>query len=483
MSKQEKEKQRLINELAKELEENNLAIFAGAGLSAPAGFVNWSQLLKPIAEELDLDVEKETDLVALAQYHCNTNQANRGKLNQLLIDEFAKNANPTQNHKILARLPISTYWTTNYDKLIENSLTSAGKIPDTKHQNPQLNYTKPNRDAIVYKMHGDIDRPDEAILTKDDYESYHVKMQPFLNALSGDLISKTFLFLGFSFTDPNLDYILSRVRIAHSKNQRQHFCIQRKVSALPDESQADLEYRERKQELFIQDLLRFSIKTILVKEYSEITEILKNLEKVYKQNTIFISGAAHQYGNWDKESGENFVYSLSKNLAKKDFRIVSGFGLGIGSSVITGVLEHVYMSGKRLDNEQLILRPFPQSQTGDRPLKDVWYDYRNDMIAHAGIAIFIFGNKFKEGKVVESNGMMDEFKIAKSQGAFLLPIGATGYVASSIYNQLEEEGYFRDLKISKEIRDKIPLLNNPDTSLEDLKDIILDIVQLVNKHR
>jgi hypothetical protein len=231
MSKQEKEKQRLINELAKELEENNLAIFAGAGLSAPAGFVNWSQLLKPIAEELDLDVEKETDLVALAQYHCNTNQANRGKLNQLLIDEFAKNANPTQNHKILARLPISTYWTTNYDKLIENSLTSAGKIPDTKHQNPQLNYTKPNRDAIVYKMHGDIDRPDEAILTKDDYESYHVKMQPFLNALSGDLISKTFLFLGFSFTDPNLDYILSRVRIAHSKNQRQHFCIQRKVSA------------------------------------------------------------------------------------------------------------------------------------------------------------------------------------------------------------------------------------------------------------
>jgi hypothetical protein len=483
MSKQEKEKQRLINELAKELEENNLAIFAGAGLSAPAGFVNWSQLLKPIAEELDLDVEKETDLVALAQYHCNTNQANRGKLNQLLIDEFTKNANPTQNHKILARLPISTYWTTNYDKLIENSLTSAGKIPDTKHQNPQLNYTKPNRDAIVYKMHGDIDRPDEAILTKDDYESYHVKMQPFLNALSGDLISKTFLFLGFSFTDPNLDYILSRVRIAHSKNQRQHFCIQRKVSALPDELQADTEYRERKQELFIQDLLRFSIKTILVKEYSEITEILKNLEKVYKQNTIFISGAAHQYGNWDKESGENFVYSLSKNLAKEDFRIVSGFGLGIGSSVITGVLEHVYMSGKRLDNEQLILRPFPQSQTGDRPLKDVWYDYRNDMIAHAGIAIFIFGNKFKEGKIVESNGMMDEFKIAKSQGAFLLPVGATGYVASSIYNQLEEEGYFRDLKISKEIRDKIPLLNNPNTSLDDLKNIILDIVQLVNKHR
>ncbi len=483
MSKQEKEKQRLISQLAKELEENNLAIFAGAGLSTPAGFVNWKELLRPIADELDLDVEKETDLVALAQYHCNTKQSNRGTLNQLLINEFTKNANPTQNHKILARLPISTYWTTNYDKLIENSLTNMGKTPDTKYQKDQLSYTKPGRDAIVYKMHGDVDSPHEAILTKDDYESYHVKMQPFLNALSGDLISKTFLFLGFSFTDPNLDYILSRVRIAHSKNQRQHFCIQKQVSALPNESQADTEYRERKQELFIQDLLRFSIKTILVKEYSEITEILESLEKVYKQNTIFISGAAHQYGNLDKESGEDFVYSLSKSLAKEDFRIVSGFGLGIGSSVITGVLEHVYMSGKRLDNEQLILRPFPQSQTGDRPLKEVWHDYRNDMIAHAGIAIFLFGNKLKDGKIVNSNGMMDEFKIAKSQGVFLIPIGATGYIASSIYNQLEEEGYFSDLNISKEIRDKIPLLNNSNISLDELKDIIVDIVKLVNKHR
>jgi SIR2-like domain len=53
-------------------------------------------------------------------------------------------------------------------------------------------------------MHGDIDHPDEAVLTKDDYESYHVKMDQFITTLSGDLVSKTFIFIGFSFTDPNL---------------------------------------------------------------------------------------------------------------------------------------------------------------------------------------------------------------------------------------------------------------------------------------
>ncbi|WP_198422679.1 SIR2 family protein [Aeromonas media] len=178
----EPQRKRLISTLLNDLAEDNLAIFAGAGLSAPAGFVSWTELLRPIAEDLELEIEKETDLVALAQYHCNSNLANRGKLNQLLINKLSDDVEITENHKILARLPISTYWTTNYDKLIEKSLTEAGKISDTKYRVKQLSFTKRGRDAVVYKMHGDIDNPDEAVITKDDYENYHVKMQPFINA-------------------------------------------------------------------------------------------------------------------------------------------------------------------------------------------------------------------------------------------------------------------------------------------------------------
>ena len=74
--------------------------------------------------------------------------------------------------------------------------------------------------------------------------------------------------------------------------------------------------------------------------------------------------------------------------------------MGVGSSVITGVLENVYMSGKRLDSEQLILRPFPQYEVGKRPISEIWNDYRTDMISYAGIAIFVFGNKIKDGNIV-----------------------------------------------------------------------------------
>ena len=39
-----------IRDIIKELEEENVAVFAGAGLSMPAGYVSWEELLKPIAD-------------------------------------------------------------------------------------------------------------------------------------------------------------------------------------------------------------------------------------------------------------------------------------------------------------------------------------------------------------------------------------------------------------------------------------------------
>ncbi len=48
--------ERFIKDFTKEVMEENDAIFAGAGLSMPAGYVSWAKLLEPIAEEIGLDV-------------------------------------------------------------------------------------------------------------------------------------------------------------------------------------------------------------------------------------------------------------------------------------------------------------------------------------------------------------------------------------------------------------------------------------------
>lgn len=443
-----RDREAFIKHVVKELQEENLAIFAGAGLSAGGGFVSWPELLRPIAEELGLDVDKEHDLVTLAQFHCNSNGNNRSQLNQRLIEEFARDAVETESHRVLARLPISIYWTTNYDSLIENTLVKSGKVPDVKYTKEQLAVTIFRRNAIVYKMHGDKAHPNDAVLTKDDYERYHIKMNQYLSALKGDLISKTFIFIGFSFTDPNLDYILSRVRVAYEDNQRRHYCFIRSIKQKKDEPEADFKYNCRKQELFISDLSRFNIKTILVDEFSEIEELLLLIESNYKKKTLFVSGAAHEFGPWGEEQSHKFIAQLSAGLIKNGCKIVSGFGLGVGSSVICGALEEVYMKQGRQIQEQLLLRPFPQPSKTQN-FSALWTQYRDDMIAHAGFSVFLFGNKISDQGLLPSNGMWEEYEISKSKNNIVIPVGATGYVARDIWEK--EVSIFKEENVKDDI--------------------------------
>lgn len=193
--------------------------------------MDWKSLLSEIAEEINLDVEKEShDLISLAQYYFNKS-GGRGKLNDTIREEFSPLTKPTLNHSILASLPIETYWTTNYDNLMEKALEEANKLPDIKITSNNLNTSPLYADAIVYKMHGDIQHVDNAVLTKHDYETYDKKYAFFREILESDLLSKTFLFLGLSFSDPNLNYVLAHLSsMLNSSNHRTHYCILKKKS-------------------------------------------------------------------------------------------------------------------------------------------------------------------------------------------------------------------------------------------------------------
>src|SRR3954447_21619297 len=103
------------------------AVFVGAGLSRGAGFVDWKGLLADFADELGLDLDIESDLAAVAQYHLNAQSQARDRLNQKLVDEFSREAELTDAHRALARLPNRTIWTSNYDSLIETAIKEAGK--------------------------------------------------------------------------------------------------------------------------------------------------------------------------------------------------------------------------------------------------------------------------------------------------------------------------------------------------------------------
>ncbi len=184
------------------MHEGDAALFVGAGLSSPAGFVDWRGLLRDCASELDLDIDREQDLVAVAQYYLNRRNRDRAGLNAILKRAFEGSGTYTDNHDIIGRLPIQTVWTTNFDRLLERAFEEKGRKVEVKSRDRHLTLPSKGREVTVYKMHGDIANPDEVIVCKEDYEKYARHHAVFQNQLAADLVTKTFLFLGFSFTRP-----------------------------------------------------------------------------------------------------------------------------------------------------------------------------------------------------------------------------------------------------------------------------------------
>jgi hypothetical protein len=469
-----------IRQYLKAIEEGNAALFVGAGLSRSAGFVDWRALLSDIVVELKLDPNTD-DLVAAAQYHVNEH-GSRGRLNQLLIDEFTKGTHPTRNHQLLASLPLDTIWTTNYDHLLEDAFRNEHKSVDVKHRQDQLAYTTPGRDVTLFKMHGDADSPSEAVLVKEDYETYHQTRRLFSYRLQGDLVSRTFLFIGFSFTDPNINYVLARIRGLMDENVRTHFCFMRKhpkPKSAKGKVKADYEYASRRQELLIRDLKRYGIQVVLVDEYSEITEVLETLNRLVYRKNIFVSGSAHDYSPLGATRVESICRSIGTVVVENGHNLTSGFGLGIGGWVILGAMEALYSRPGVRTGDRLTLRPFPQAAPRGMSRPELWERYRTDMLSRAGSVVFISGNKSDgRGGVAVADGCVREFEIAEKIGLAPIPIGATGHAAAQLWQRVHDhvEDYYP--KDPRRARVHLAVLNDPGSTDADLVASVFGLVDL-----
>ena len=476
-----------INAFVTEITNGDAAVFAGAGLSAPLGFVNWKNLLRDLAEELNLDIDKEVDLVSVAQYHFN--KFKRGKINNKIANEFTTLKKGGINHEILARIGIDTFWTTNYDQLIEKTLEAGGKTVELKVRNEDFSRNIKKKNAIVYKMHGDKNSPDEAVLIKDDYETYNDKRELFSTALRGDLLSKTFIFIGFSFDDPNLEYILGRIKVLLKDNTPTHYCFFKEILEedfkddlkTAEENHEDYLYAKIKQELKINDLLRYGIHAVMIKQYEDITSILLEIENRLKRRNIFVSGAAHVYTPYSENEAKTLIHNLSYKLAENEYKIVSGYGLGIGSIVINGALEFKLSSKYQNLDDLLILRPFPQIQSGTKTIPEIWTNYRKDMLSKAGIAIFLFGNKLNDkGEIVNSNGMEEEFKICLEFGVIPIPIGATNFISKILWDEIMTnfDMYYPD---NSGLRSAIEEIGNSSNSTDKIISNVIKAINILQK--
>jgi hypothetical protein len=473
-------KKMLLARFIPAMQSDSAALFVGAGLSRPAGFVDWRELMRQCAEAVGLDVKREHDLVAVAQYYLNQSLMSRAGINQIIVDELLKQGRMTANHSIIARLPISTIWTTNFDTLLEDAFRQAGRLIDVKTTDSQLSYTARDRETVIYKMHGDSARPDEVIICKEDYERYATKHKVFQDKLEGDLVSRNFLFLGFSFTDPNLQYMLAYLRTLLGVNQREHYAVMRRVQrndySPGADGQKDFEYDSVKQSLQVQDLQRYSVQTVLINEYSEVTTLLEEIESRYHQRTVFISGSAKDFQPpFDGDRMRSFCEELGVNVIDRDLNLVSGFGRGIGTHIIKGALERLFEHDRRPPvHQRLILRPFPRLDPSDPLRTSLQRSYREEMIAHAGFTIFIAGNR--DGEPV-APGVIEEYEVTLQLKRIPIPLAVTGWAAAEIWRRIQpdRENVYRG-RVSDELFNK---LNDASLSNEQLLNVVFDIIERI----
>lgn len=423
-----------LNDLA----NSRAAVFVGAGLSVPAGFVDWKSLLRPIAEDIELDIDRETDLIRLTQFAINE-AGGRARVNARLINEFTRRATITQNHELLAQLPISAFWTTNYDSLIEESLTAIGREPAVIHSQEQLPSRSQWANATIYKIHGDRSRPDQCVLSQDDFENYKETRGQFTELLRGALVETTFLFLGYSLSDPNIDHLLSRIRIRFGPDRREHFWITKRTTPDNCASIEDFEYRRAREDLRIRDLKRYGIQTILVDSYSAVTVILKELVQRYRRRSVFVSGAAHDYTPLGQHTLENLTRGIGERLATEDYTLISGGGLNIGTAAVLGAVARANQRGV-LTNDRIKVTAFDQLIEDDPQARDRQYrQYRRQMLESTGFAIFISGNKIEGNTVTAATGVLSEFELALQSNVIPIAIGASGHVAEDLWHRIRAD--------------------------------------------
>jgi hypothetical protein len=119
-----------------------------------------------------------------------------------LRSHYRRQVRPSQLHRAIAALPITTVFTTNYDKLLETAFRQSNGIDPAVIIYPeQLGYID-NTEVRIIKLHGDIDHPSSIVLTRTDYALYASRHKDFERMFHNSDNNYTLVFIGFGLRDP-----------------------------------------------------------------------------------------------------------------------------------------------------------------------------------------------------------------------------------------------------------------------------------------
>ena len=223
-----------LNKIIREVKEiysnKKLIPFIGSGFSKPLELPSWEELIKSVAA----DIGVESDLLFLHGSYPQIldfvkkehKSAWINFLHNLKVNfdsaESNKKRQSSETHKILGKLDFKTIYTTNYDLHIEKAISGLGKTPNVLSDLEDFANTSGKKsDCDIIKFHGDL-KKENMILTETQYFERMALEEAVDQRLRSDLLSNSFLFIGYSFNDTNIRYIwykIHKLKSSLSKNE------------------------------------------------------------------------------------------------------------------------------------------------------------------------------------------------------------------------------------------------------------------------
>lgn len=413
-------KEQFLNQFTRQALDERISLFVGAGASANAGYPSWYNLFKPLAKELGTPLEESINYYRVAQYY--SNKFGQAELKKRINEIINKNDFYSPLINELIDIGFTNIWTTNFDNVLELNYSSRNILINKVFRDADLSNVELNKRINIYKMNGDISNPEGIVATQKDYEEYSESHRMMLMFLKRELISSTFLFIGYSFTDNLVMDCLSEITRYLGDAAPYHYTIMKN-----DNSNPYFNY-------FIDDLeRRYHIRVLLVNEYTDIYFVLNELNQKIRSKKVFISGAFRSFEQNIEEYSHNLSRSITTQLLSNDYRIVNGIGRHFGTHIIGYANEYLARKGIKDKEKYIIVRPFVGM--GEKSLEDK-KKLREEVIGGCGSAIFVFGD-YNQQSPNPNSGVQEEFEIAMDNHKTIIPVAYPGMRSEVIWNYIK----------------------------------------------
>jgi len=214
---------------------NNVVPFLGSGVSIPLGLPNWTGLISKMETGLpnpsdveqfkeylkDGDIFNALDILQKESLTYRTEEQIKTFIRDYINKHFRKELSK-EYHNIIDILDLNSdfYITTNYDNALSHykrKFSFPFILDDIKVM--QELFSEKNQRII--HLHGNVEKKESMVVTEKDYDGIYNDNKN-KSILSGIMSQKSFLFIGFSFTDK---YFMDMYQLLRAQIGGNHYII------------------------------------------------------------------------------------------------------------------------------------------------------------------------------------------------------------------------------------------------------------------